>query len=134
MKTLPYTDKVKEKKKKHELYLKERELIRNAKIDAGIPLDKRKLKQTTKPIHKTVTETYSDFLKVKVDVELNTEYTNEQLIRHVIGLINLLPVDVKQKMSRELRRQLCKIILTMVTEINKNGFLNFNEPHPSGYG
>lgn len=41
---MPYCDKEKEKKKKHELYLKERELLRNAKIAAGIPLDKRKKK------------------------------------------------------------------------------------------
>lgn len=39
---MPYRDKAKEKQKKHELYLKERELLKTAKLAAGIPLDKRK--------------------------------------------------------------------------------------------
>jgi hypothetical protein len=38
---MPYRDKELEKKKKHELYLRERELLKQAKLAAGIPLDRR---------------------------------------------------------------------------------------------
>jgi hypothetical protein len=41
---MPFKDKEKQAEKNHEYYLKRKELLNQAKIAAGIPLDKRKKK------------------------------------------------------------------------------------------
>jgi hypothetical protein len=64
---MPYRNKEKEKTKKHELYLKERQLIKSAKIAAGIPLDRRIKKYCCK----RCSETFSDYRKFRLHTELH---------------------------------------------------------------
>jgi hypothetical protein len=124
---VPYADKEKEKKKKHELYLKERTLLKQAKIATGLPLDKRKKNQ--KNNSHSITETYSKFFKIKYSVSINSVCSDEELIKKVVELINFLPSDLKQDMQTELRNQLGKLVLKIIAKVDKRGFII-----PRGYG